>query len=229
VLEKQFGPHKELKSRRDKLTRSTAPAEAQPAVFEFNATEVDEPHEETVSLDMAFAPIESARNGLVAEVATPAKANAQKGIDSGLAELFEEFRVAEEEDTGLEDYETHYNMGTAYKEMDLVDEAIQEFQTSVALVKPADGTSRFLQCCNMLGHCFVQKDMLEAAIMWFKKGLSAPGHSEDEYQALRYELAGAYEGLGDVAQAQQYYTEVYGVDVNYREVAEKLQNLRKKK
>ena len=178
---------------------------------------------------MAFAPIESARNGLVAEVATPAKANAQKGIDSGLAELFEEFRVAEEEDTGLEDYETHYNMGTAYKEMDLVDEAIQEFQTSVALVKPADGTSRFLQCCNMLGHCFVQKDMLEAAIMWFKKGLSAPGHSEDEYQALRYELAGAYEGLGDVAQAQQYYTEVYGVDVNYREVAEKLQNLRKKK
>jgi tetratricopeptide (TPR) repeat protein len=154
---------------------------------------------------------------------------AGKGIDAGLAELFEEFRVAEEEDTGLEDFETHYNMGTAYKEMDLLDEAVQEFQTSVALVKASDGTSRFLQCCNMLGHCFVQKGLPEAAIMWFKKGLAAPGHSEDEYQALRYELGGAYEEMGDIEQAKQYYTEVYGVDVNYREVGEKLRNLKKKK
>jgi tetratricopeptide (TPR) repeat protein len=151
-----------------------------------------------------------------------------KGIDSGLAELFEEFRVAEEEDSGHEDFETHYNMGTAYKEMELMDEAIQEFQTSVALVKSDDGTPRFLQCCNMLGHCFVHKGMPEAAIMWFKKGLAAPGHSEDEYQALRYELGGAYEEMGDFDQALQCYTEVYGVDVNYREVGEKLRSLKQK-
>jgi hypothetical protein len=68
--------------------------------------------------------------------------------------------------------------------------------------------------------------MPEAAIMWFKKGLGAPGHSEDEYQALRYELGGAYEELGDVTQARTYYTEVYGVDVNYREVADKLSRLK---
>ena len=42
-----------------------------------------------------------------------------------------------------EDFETHYNMGTAYKEMDLMDESIQEFQTAASLVKPDDGTSRF--------------------------------------------------------------------------------------
>jgi tetratricopeptide (TPR) repeat protein len=119
-------------------------------------------------------------------------------------------------------------MGTAYKEMDLMDEAIQEFQTSASLVKPGDGTSRFLQCCNMLGHCFMQKRMPEAAVMWFKKGLSSPGHSEDEYQALRYELASAYEELGDLQRAREFYTEVYGVDVSYREVAEKLSQLRQK-
>src|SRR5204862_6110896 len=93
--------------------------------------------------------------------ASPAAA----GIDAGLAELFEEFRVAEEGDDVREDFETHYNMGTAYKEMDLMNEAIQEFQTSASLVKPGDGTSRFLQCCNMLGHCFVQKGMPEAAVL----------------------------------------------------------------
>ncbi len=53
-----------------------------------------------------------------------------------------------------------------------MDEAIQEFQTSANLVKPGDGTSRFLQCCNMLGHCFIQKGMPEAAVLWFKKGLA---------------------------------------------------------
>ena len=123
--------------------------------------------------------------------------------------MFEEFRAAEEADTGHEDFETHYNMGTAYKEMDLMDEAVQEFQTAATLVKPGDGTSRFLQCCNMLGHCFMQKNMPEAAVIWFKKGLSAPGHTEDEYQALRYELASAYEQLGDLKHAREFYTEVY--------------------
>ena len=104
----------------------------------------------------------------------------------------------------------------------------RSFKLSASLVKAADGTSRFLQCCNMLGHCFIQKGMPEAAVLWFKKGLSAPGHSEDEYQALRYELASAYEQLGDLKQAREFYTEVYGVDVSYREVAEKLSQLRQK-
>jgi tetratricopeptide (TPR) repeat protein len=203
------------------------------AQFEFGAVEEGtDSHEEVISLDadMNFASLaEEVGTASSSPIAKQPTAPAGKGIDAGLAELFEEFRSAEEEGSGNEDFETHYNMGTAYKEMDLIDDAIQEFQVSVALVKPADGTSRFLQCCNMLGHCFVQKGMPEAAIMWFKKGLGAPGHSEDEYQALRYELGGAYEELGDVTQARTYYTEVYGVDVNYREVADKLSRLKQTK
>jgi len=229
VLQKQFGQHPEIESRREKLKTQNVEAAATP-VFEFGAADDVSAHEETVSLepDMTFATFGSDGASTHA-IAEPTQEAPKKGLDSGLAELFEEFRVAEEEDSGHEDYETHYNMGTAYKEMDLIDEAVQEFQTSVALVKPDDGTSRYLQCCNMLGHCFVEKGLPEAAIMWFKKGLAAPGHSEDEYQALRYELGGAYEELGDVVQAQQYYTQVYGVDVNYREVGDKLRNLKQKK
>src|SRR5262249_35205616 len=135
----------------------------------------------TFDAEAAYAALDGGNNvGASKPVAT--------GIDAGLAELFEEFRAAEEGDEVREDFETHYNMGTAYKEMDLMDEAIQEFQTAANLVKAGDGTSRYLQCCNMLGHCFVQKGMPEASVIWFKKGLQAPGHTEDEYQALRYEL-----------------------------------------
>jgi len=218
MLERQFGSNAEIQSRREKLasSREQQPPVAEAAVFEFGNIEgVEE------------APVYAALaddDGNNIATAKPVAA----GLDAGLAELFEEFRVAEEGDDVREDFETHYNMGTAYKEMDLMDEAIQEFQTAAALVKPADGTSRFLQCCNMLGHCFIQKGMPEAAVLWFKKGLQAPGHSEDEYQALRYELASAYEQLGDLKQAREFYTEVYGVDVSYREVAQKLSQLRQK-
>ncbi len=204
MLERQFGAHPDIKARRDKLAAAGGKRVAEePAVFEFGGAEE-------------------------VPVAPAAKAPVASGIDAGLAELFEEFRAAEEGDEVSEDFETHYNMGTAYKEMDLVDEAIQEFQTSAGLVKPGDGTSRFLQCCNLLGHCFMQKGMPEAAVIWFRKGLSAPGHTEDEYQALRYELGSAYEQLGDYKQAREFYTEVYGVDVSYREVADKLSQLKGK-
>ncbi len=226
MLERQFGPHPDIQARREKLAGRDKQPEA-PAVFEFGGTEevAATPVTETITFadDSAYEALagDGGNNVGTAKPVSPS-------IDAGLAELFEEFRAAEEGDEVREDYETHYNMGTAYKEMDLMDEAIQEFQTSASLVKPSDGTSRFLQCCNMLGHCFIHKGMPEAAVLWFKKGLQAPGHSEDEYQALRYELASAYEQLGDLKQAREFYTEVYGVDVGYREVAEKLSQLRQK-
>ena len=225
MLERQFGPNPEIQSRREKLAARDQQRVEQSAVFEFgNVEELATPAEPiTFDTDSAYATL-AGDGGNNAGTAKPVAS----GIDAGLAELFEEFRVAEEGDTVQEDFETHYNMGTAYKEMDLMDEAIQEFQTAASLVKPGDGTSRFLQCCNMLGHCFNQKGMPEAAVLWFKKGLQAPGHTEDEYQALRYELASAYEQLGDLKQAREFYTEVYGVDVSYREVAEKLSQLRQK-
>ena len=227
MLEKQFGEHPEIQARREKLAarHQQAAAEA-PAVFEFGETEeltaTAVPEAITFDAESAYASLAGDGGNNVASAKPVAG-----GIDAGLAELFEEFRAAEEGDEVREDFETHYNMGTAYKEMDLMDEAISEFQTAAGLVRAGDGTSRFLQCCNMLGHCFVQKGMPEASVIWFRKGLLSPGHSEDEYQALRYELASAYEQLGDLKQAREFYTEVYGVDVSYREVAEKLSQLRK--
>ena len=232
MLERQFGQHPEIQARREKLAqRDEKPVEAA-TVFEFGGVEeVATPvPAETITFDndSAYASLagDDGGNNVGANVGTGKPV--AMGIDAGLAELFEEFRAAEEGDAVREDFETHYNTATAYKEMDLMDEAIQEFQTAASLVKPGDGTSRFLQCCNMLGHCFIQKGMPEAAVLWFKKGLQAPGHTEDEYQALRYELASAYEQLGDLKQAREFYTEVYGVDVSYREVAEKLSQLRQK-
>jgi tetratricopeptide (TPR) repeat protein len=133
---------------------------------------------------------------------------------------------SEADANGNGDYETHYNLGLAYKEMDLFEEALEEFQVAAGLVDPGDGTPRYLQCCNLLGHCFIQKGVPQLAVKWFNKGFNTPGASEDERQALRYELAAAYEQVGDIDRAIELFTEVYGIDVSYRGVKERLRELK---
>ncbi|HEX8457261.1 MAG TPA: tetratricopeptide repeat protein [Pyrinomonadaceae bacterium] len=158
----------------------------------------------------------------------PQKQPPQKSVPHPeLADMFGEFLDETDEgaDTSAEDFETHYNTGLAYREMGLVDQAVEELQAAIALSAPQDGTPRYLQCCNLLGHCFMQKNMPRPAAMWFKKGLDAPGHTEDEYQALRYELGAAYEQMGDLERAIEVFSEVYATDVNYRGVAAKLRDL----
>ena len=235
MLERQFASHPAIDQRRQKLNemgvaRSAVPQAAEADEFERTggawespvAAET-KPSEVSAAVQETGAPPEHAPKSKKRGKATPAP----PVIDSGLADIFEEFRIAaeDEQDSPTADYETHYNMGLAYKEMDLLDEAIREFQTAVGLSAPDDDTPRYLQCCNMLGHCFVQKGLPKAAVIWFEKGLEAPGHSEDEYQALRYELGAAFEQMGDINKAIDAFTEVYSVDVSYRGVAEKLQEL----
>jgi tetratricopeptide (TPR) repeat protein len=228
LLERQFGSHPDIALRRQKLNQAgmsspqgtdqgvSAPAQESFVIDSGSQIEMD-PGE------VSFA--EVTESPVQMEPLVPS--STPTGIDSGLAEIFEDFRMEAEGDhaSSNEDYETHYNMATAYKEMDLLDEAIREFQTAANLTKPADGTSRFFQCCNMLGHCFVEKGMPSAAVLWFKKGLEAPGRSPEEYKAIQYELGSAFEQMSDLPRAISAFTEVYGVDVGYRDIATRLQEL----
>ena len=227
LMERQFGQHPEIATRRQKL-KAKLDSASQSESFDFgSAEELVDAAPVVPEADFAFAG--NSGNGSNGHGSVEIQADV-KGIDAGLAEIFEEFRqAAEEEPEAKEDFETHYNMGTAYKEMDLLDEAIMEFQTAASLTVPTDGTSRYLQCCNMLGHCFMRKDLPRAAVLWFKKGLDAPGQGEEECKALRYELGAAYEHMGDLSRASDLFTEVYGMDVAYRGVGERLQELEQKK
>ena len=232
LLERQFGSHPEIDSRREKLKAKQL--EPQTAGLE-SVSESSEtgPPLQGLDLDIAFGdieitqPIGESEVGTEESPAVSAPVPVGSGIDSGLAEIFEEFRMEAEGESASsnEDYETHYNMGTAYKEMDLLDEAIREFQTATGLTGSADGTTRYFQCCNMLGHCFVQKKLPQAAVLWFKKGLDAPGRTADQSKALQYELGSAYEEMGDLTSAVAAFTEVYGVDVSYRDIADRLESL----
>jgi tetratricopeptide (TPR) repeat protein len=108
--------------------------------------------------------------------------------------------------------------------MDLLDEAIEQFQSAYRLASD-NHESNYIQCCHMLGFCFNKKRMPKLAIMWFERGLKAPDRPEDEYQALRFEIGLCYEEMGDLDKAIEVFGEVYGIDVNYRQVSAKLKEL----
>lgn len=231
LLERQFGSQPDIDTRRQRLQQVSDTPITEPVVQTGTADyEVDRmPANGSNGSGQTIEPPH--------EIAAPlnniniAPAPSYQGIDPGLAEVFEEYRLSAESDseTGSNgDYETHYNLGLAYKEMDLFEEALAEFQVAVAMVRPDDGTPRYVQCCNLLGHCFMQSGVPQLALNWFGYGLNAPGASEDERQALRYELAAAYEHVGELDRAIALFTEVYGKNVSYRGVNERLRALQQR-
>jgi tetratricopeptide (TPR) repeat protein len=145
---------------------------------------------------------------------------------SPLSEIFDQFR-SEVGEIGAEDedLETHYNLGIAYREMGLIEEAISEFQ------KVAKGSSKgqafryAMQCCTLLGLAFMEKGQPAIAATWYERALAMPGLDQETILALRYDLGVAQELAGDMAAARKSFSQVYGMNIDYRDVAERLSSL----
>lgn len=144
----------------------------------------------------------------------------KKGVEPTLEEVpLNEFQRGVREKLDREDYETHYNLGIAYKEMDLLDEAIEEFRLA------ARDEPRALSCANLLGLCYLAKGMTGEAIQEFHRGLTLKGYPPEEYLGLKYELASAYEIAGDTAKAFELFSEIQAGNPTFRNVKEKVREL----
>ncbi len=160
----------------------------------------------------------------------PAAKSSPFGEDAGvdLAEMFGELKQDLESgvSTTEEDPETHYNLGIAFREMGLLDEAIGELQKTCQAVDRGHPFPQVMQTYTWLAQCFLDKGVPEAAIRWYQKALTAPGIDEETRTALHYELAAAYESAGDKASAIKHFMEVYGRNIDYRDVAERIKALK---
>lgn len=229
LLQQQCGDHPDIAARRKRIAKlqSGEVDETPTAVTVDNGEITFAPDFEVPSIPEQQGPEIVMSAPVVAE--PNGASSAASGIDAGLAEIFEEYRASSEDDSKKAangDYETHYNLGLAYKEMDLFEDALEEFQIAASLTSPTDGSPRYLQCCNLLGHCFMQTGVPEVAVKWLAKGLNVPNISHEERIALTYELGAAYEQAGDLDHALESFTEVYGVNVSYRNVNERLKMLK---
>jgi pilus assembly protein FimV len=145
-----------------------------------------------------------------------------------LKEVFEEFR-AELGEMGAEDedLETHYNLGIAFREMGLLEEAISEFQ-KVAKANDHGKPFRYtMQCCTLLGLAFMEKGQPGIAAIWYERALHTPGLDAESTLALRYDLGVAQESAGELEAALKSFSQVYAVNIDYRDVAERITALQK--
>ncbi len=161
--------------------------------------------------------------------AAPKKEKA-KSADAGasLNGLLEELGEPTEAEDAEEDPEKRYNLGVAFREMGLLDEAIGEFQKVVKLKHKGKFPPHFLQACTLLASSFIDKKMPAIAAKWYLRALEMPGLDEEATLALYYDLGVAYEQAGDPRIALEKFTEVYSQNIDYRDVAEKIRLLQQK-
>ena len=148
------------------------------------------------------------------------------GID--LADMFGELKKDLEADVASadEDPETHYNLGIAFREMGLLDEAIGELQKAVQSFDHGHPFPQIMQTYTWLAQCFLEKGVPEAAVRWYDKALKMPTIDGETRVALHYELAAAYETAGDKTSALKHFMDVYGSNIDYRDVAERIKALK---
>lgn len=122
-------------------------------------------------------------------------------------------------------FQVHYDLGLAYKEMGLVDDAVQEFRKAFGMIEDAEPNPRQILCCSMLASSYLLLERHQEAVEWAQRGLAIPDQREFETRALQYDLALALERQGQTEDAVRIYREIAARDADYRDVAARLEQL----
>ena len=144
----------------------------------------------------------------------------------GPPELLDEVEAISDEQIAEEDFETHFNLGIAYREMDLLDDAIREFQIAFKTLKAALSPKEVVRCCGMLSTCYLEKGIPRSTIRWCQTGLSVAEISKHEAMALRYDMGVAHHQVAEDGLAFECFSIIFGIDPSYRDVAQKIDSLR---
>ena len=161
-----------------------------------------------------------------AQLVSPQVTQSTNSVD--LTEIFGELKHELEEGSFAsdDDPETHYNLGVAFREMGLLDEAIAELQKVCAAIDHGHRFTQTVQAYTWLAQCFLDKGVPDAAIRWYEKALNIPELDGESRVAINYELGSACESAHDKPAALRHFTYVYGANIDYRDVAERIQALK---
>jgi tetratricopeptide (TPR) repeat protein len=136
------------------------------------------------------------------------------------AKMLSQFKEQVSKNLDADDVKAHHDLGTAYMEMGLLDEAVSEFQK--ALRASADHLATY----ELLGQAFIEMGRYEAAVRSLRRALEVPHQIEDDLVGIYYYLARAYEGTGNKESALEFYDRVFSLDINFADVTERLKALR---
>lgn len=134
--------------------------------------------------------------------------------------VFSEFKKGVDAQIDHEDTEAHYDLGIAYKEMGLMDDAIEEFKKSMRSLK------RLADSLILIGICYAEKGAFADAEAVFSTAIARPEVQEADKVGTQYELGLVYEVWGRPVDALRTFEAVADSDPSFRNVGEKIEALR---
>jgi tetratricopeptide (TPR) repeat protein len=145
----------------------------------------------------------------------PPSIAADDGFQYSVEDVFNQFKKGVEQTVRPEDSATHYDLGIAYKEMGLLEDAIGEFETALR----GNDRKREVDCLTMIGVCRMAKGEPVEAVAAFRRALACDPLSKDAAKALQYELGAAYEAAGDREVALHCFQRAARLDPGFRDAA----------
>lgn len=136
--------------------------------------------------------------------------------EADFADLLRRFKRGIAENVAEEDFASHYDLGVAYKEMGLIDEAIAQFQRSLR------GESHRVRSYEALGQCFVEKRQFPVAAALLQRAAEAGDVEDHQLVGVLYLLGFSMEAMGRRTDAMRYYQRVFAVDIDFRDVAQRV-------
>jgi tetratricopeptide (TPR) repeat protein len=136
--------------------------------------------------------------------------------EADFQDMLRKFKQGIAENIDDEDHQSHYDLGVAYKEMGLLDEAIAEFQK--ALRAPSNRVPTY----EALGQSFMEKEQYPMAATILSRALNEKGVSDDQLVGVLYLLGRCAEERGQTDAAVDYYHRVFVVDIQFRDVGDRL-------
>ena len=140
-------------------------------------------------------------------------------VEDGFASIFSEFKQGVSETLSEEDYETRYDLGIAYREMELYEDAVGEFRMCL------DSEARRLDSLHMMGLCALDTGRYRDAVNHMEQVLTAPELPSEMRAGLQFDLGRAFQALGDLARARSAYESVREADASFPGIDEKLAEL----
>lgn len=134
-------------------------------------------------------------------------------------DMLTQFKRGIDENIDAEDFQSHYDLGVAFKEMGLLDEAIAEFQKAL---RSPEGR---LRTSEALGVAFYEKGQYGVAEAILKRAVESLGATDDEQIGLIYWLGRSAEAQGKVAGAIPCYERVLAVDIGFQDVRSRMSKL----
>jgi tetratricopeptide (TPR) repeat protein len=131
-------------------------------------------------------------------------------------EVFSAFKKGVAAAVSEEDWQTHFDLGVAYREMGLHEDAIAEFK----IVSKAHGQK--ISALYQMGVTRTMQEKYEDARNFFDQALKEPGLGGHEKLSVSYELGEVLLKLNDKAKAKKLFEDVKKMDPEFREVKEKI-------